>query len=821
MKTTASLFKINLPQLARRKASIALAPLLLFGLVGDVGAQGSAFYYQGRLNDGTNAADGMYDLCFTVYDSSNSPGIILAGPVTNCATSVSEGLFSVTLDFGAGVFTGPSRWLELAVRTNGAAAFAPLTPRQLILPTPYAVMASSASNLLGTVSAGQLSGTVPAAQLPAGMITNNQAGVTLSGTFSGNLTNAGVLTANTVSAANFTDRNGCSVLRSGQTLPLALDLGNNWISSCHPSIVDAGPKGWNGYRYWLAISSGTYMGGSQMGQDMHVLASNDKVNFMWPMVNGVMGTNPVVSDRMVGAWSGGLMTSVADPELAFIPRNGHTNLLLVGIRDPINYSVVILGSESDDGVHWYAPGQVGSATSRIGLVYDPNAQGMPNIAGPQIVDNGSGFSWFFEYQLHLYRVDSSYALCFTNPPVDTGLNPWWHGDVKKVGNNWYTTYSYASVGGQPSPLGFAVSSTGTNNWQVITNDALPRSGLVWDSQGFYKPEFTINSTNPVRVDIYVSSAGTSASPFVDAPYWQTGFYEDIPYPQTTSNDNKQVSYALVSRVGPNGNMSTRVTGEIQSDILRATTLYLGQSIVPDPYWFDSDSYYTTGIFVDDCGNSLAFGPNARGMAPWQYEFKFEQDILVGSTNKVSYTPIRISPHVGSGDILIGDGTAANPNMSIGRNPSGSIFGFTLNAVSTAINSTGIYMGPQSGSTTRMNVLPGYPTSDQVELDFSKGNFDGNATVTIDGHNTRAIKQMNVYARTTQFGENSNNVIYATIRSNAVTANGFLISTNVLNWPAAPAACGQAFYGNSNGFIYLLTSSPANLVWTKTNLIASP
>ena len=61
MKTTATLFKIILPLLGSRKANIALAPLLLFGFVGEVWAQGTAFYYQGRLNDGTNAANGTYD----------------------------------------------------------------------------------------------------------------------------------------------------------------------------------------------------------------------------------------------------------------------------------------------------------------------------------------------------------------------------------------------------------------------------------------------------------------------------------------------------------------------------------------------------------------------------------------------------------------------------------------------------------------------------------------------------------------------------------------------------------------------------------------
>ena len=149
-------------------------------------AQGSAFSYQGRLNDHTNPANGIYDLRFTVYDSANTPGNLIAGPMTNAATRVASGLFSVTLDFGAGVFTGRGRWLEVAVRTNGGGAFTALAPRQALLPSPYAVMANSASNLLGTLPAVQLAGTLPVAALPSSALTNNASGVTLNGNFVGN-----------------------------------------------------------------------------------------------------------------------------------------------------------------------------------------------------------------------------------------------------------------------------------------------------------------------------------------------------------------------------------------------------------------------------------------------------------------------------------------------------------------------------------------------------------------------------------------------------------------------------------------------------------
>src|SRR5215468_2381370 len=78
-------------------------------------AQGTAFTYQGRLNDGVNPANGSYDVTFTLFGAS-SGGSPIAGPRTNSPTAVTNGLFTVTLDF-SNQFPGTPRWLEIGVRT--------------------------------------------------------------------------------------------------------------------------------------------------------------------------------------------------------------------------------------------------------------------------------------------------------------------------------------------------------------------------------------------------------------------------------------------------------------------------------------------------------------------------------------------------------------------------------------------------------------------------------------------------------------------------------------------------------------------------------
>ena len=113
-------------------------------------AQSTAFTYQGRLNDGVNSANGTYDLRFGLYTSdigSNQVGLLL----TNSAITISGGLFTVALDFGTN-FPGPARWLEVAVQTNGSGAFIVLTPRQPVMPTPYALTAGGVSGTNITIN---------------------------------------------------------------------------------------------------------------------------------------------------------------------------------------------------------------------------------------------------------------------------------------------------------------------------------------------------------------------------------------------------------------------------------------------------------------------------------------------------------------------------------------------------------------------------------------------------------------------------------------------------------------------------------------------
>lgn len=135
------------------------------------------------MSNGTNPANGTYDLTFALFDVNSGAGQV-GNTVTNSAMLVSSGLFTTTVDFGTN-FPGADRWLEVGVRTNGGGSFATLSPRQKLAPAPYAIFANTASNL---------SGTVPLANLPAtvALLNNSTTENFFAGDNAGNLTLTGV-----------------------------------------------------------------------------------------------------------------------------------------------------------------------------------------------------------------------------------------------------------------------------------------------------------------------------------------------------------------------------------------------------------------------------------------------------------------------------------------------------------------------------------------------------------------------------------------------------------------------------------------------------
>lgn len=120
-------------------------------------AQTTDFTYQGKLTDvGTPSAS--YDFEFRLCDSSAADCSAPLDSNSRPGVAVSNGVFTVTLNFGAANFSGADRFLETRVKRPGETIYTTLAPRQKITSAPYAIQARNAenANLLSGFTINQL-----------------------------------------------------------------------------------------------------------------------------------------------------------------------------------------------------------------------------------------------------------------------------------------------------------------------------------------------------------------------------------------------------------------------------------------------------------------------------------------------------------------------------------------------------------------------------------------------------------------------------------------------------------------------------------------
>jgi hypothetical protein len=283
-------------------------------------AQVTTFTYQGRLLDTNNSpANGLYDFRFTVYVSQNNPGSV-AGPILLPATPVTNGLFTVTLDFGGSYpFPGFDRWLGIEVRTNGSGPFAALSPRQEVTPAPYAI---TAQNLLN----GGLSGNPVNFNNPANTYCGDGGCLTnVNATTIGGLTSANFwqLTGNTVSASSF--------LGTLNNFPLEIKVNNNHALRLVPAIVPS-LEGGHIQNSTHGSSAAAIVGGGSSGAINEVLGSYGFVGAGYGAKAGmasavVGGAYNVASGQYSFAGSGFINTNLAD--YSFI-GGGNGNRIALG-----------------------------------------------------------------------------------------------------------------------------------------------------------------------------------------------------------------------------------------------------------------------------------------------------------------------------------------------------------------------------------------------------------------------------------------------------------------------------------------------------------
>lgn len=105
---------------------------------------GTAFTYQGHLEDGGGPMTDTCDFRFGLWDAVVAGNQKGTSPQTVLAVAVTAGVFTATMDFGSGAIDGTARWLEIEVCCSSPCApgaLLLLIPRMELTPAPHAVRA--------------------------------------------------------------------------------------------------------------------------------------------------------------------------------------------------------------------------------------------------------------------------------------------------------------------------------------------------------------------------------------------------------------------------------------------------------------------------------------------------------------------------------------------------------------------------------------------------------------------------------------------------------------------------------------------------------
>ena len=173
----------------QRLFSLLMTALVLLLAASTASAQGTTFTYQGRLTDTGMPASNIYEMQFRLFDSL-AGGTQQGLTITNSSVQVTNGVFSVQLDFGD-QFDGYSRYLEIAIRPLGSPdPFVVLSPRQPVACSPYAIKSVTAGSADTAANATQLGGMPPSGFIQNTTSQQTSTNFNISGTGSASIINA-------------------------------------------------------------------------------------------------------------------------------------------------------------------------------------------------------------------------------------------------------------------------------------------------------------------------------------------------------------------------------------------------------------------------------------------------------------------------------------------------------------------------------------------------------------------------------------------------------------------------------------------------------
>jgi hypothetical protein len=270
----------------------------------------------------------------------------------------------------------------------------------------------------------------------------------------------------------------------------------------HPSVVYF-PDGWNGYKYWMAMTPLPYS--HQDYENPSIVASND--NLSWDVPPGL--TNPLIfKPPSWGSYN-------ADPELVYNDDTNELWLYFLRYWNDIGQNKLGL-MKSSDGVNWTEPEYL--------LTWGKFPY---NEASFAIIKQGNEWHYWAENGdvdqgvVYRYSTDGenwSSPTTVTFSPVPSSLP--WHLDVIYVPTKFEYLMLFSTPGGSMGSSLFFAKSTDRIHWNFYTTEVLVPSGGGWDNGQLYRPTILYDSERQM-LRIWYSASDCFCK-------WGTG-YTEIEY----------------------------------------------------------------------------------------------------------------------------------------------------------------------------------------------------------------------------------------------------------------------------------------------------
>ncbi len=438
-------------------------------------AQTTAFTYQGKLTDAGNPANGNYDLQFKLFDAL-AAGAQQGATLVRTPVLASAGIFTVTLDFGATVFGGADRYLEIGVRPAGSAnAYTVLAPRQTLTAAPYAIrtLAATAADSLSAacvncvtsgqiqnVQGAQVTGEIPVAGVPAGSANYIQNTASLQAGSNFNLSGNG--TAGSFNAVTQYNLGGTRILGAAGTLNFfaGVSAGQANTSGNRNTFVGSG-AGQNNTTGASNSFFGRAAGSNNTGSANSFFGESAGSSFT--------GFPSGAGNTFLGYSAGALVAGGDDLTLvgqnANVGANNLSNATAIGARALVTQSnTLILGSINGvNGATASTNVGIGTATPQYRLhVKDDNA---PAIAGESTGNTGVGVFGSSTIYIGVVGTSTSHLGVFGSSNSSSGV----HGQSIVASLGAAGVYGINNASGGIGVIGEANIGNGTGVYGVSTS----------------------------------------------------------------------------------------------------------------------------------------------------------------------------------------------------------------------------------------------------------------------------------------------------------------------------------------------------------------